>query len=245
MTKWIIGLVSISFIVVLGSYIYEFNNMVISDDTSKWSDFGSYIGGTLGPLLTFISVLLLIKTFELQKFANERLENDIKRSKKQAKLNSFEQSFFNLIQSQQTNFKEFALQVEEQKVTGVEAVDFLEQVIINLNNANATKERFKLILDLYDKNRKVFNATRIFYVLCKIVEDSLKEEDGFTSEERSQYYQTLIYFTDYNLLRLICISIVLDGEKTISGYLVRNKNLQKIGKSSGLSNYLIKLRRRG
>lgn len=54
------------FIVTLCNPIFNiFGSLII--DSSLASNFGSYIGGVLGPLLSTVSVLLLIKTIENQK----------------------------------------------------------------------------------------------------------------------------------------------------------------------------------
>ena len=46
-------------------------------DAGRWGQFGDFIGGTLGTFLTFLSIVLLYKTFEAQREANEltRLSN--------------------------------------------------------------------------------------------------------------------------------------------------------------------------
>ncbi|MCW8332603.1 hypothetical protein [Vibrio paucivorans] len=62
---------------VISMYISKFG-YVISDDHSRWSDFGSFIGGTLGPMFTFCSLLYLAFQVEMQWKENRRAreEND-------------------------------------------------------------------------------------------------------------------------------------------------------------------------
>ncbi|WP_287498866.1 hypothetical protein, partial [Alteromonas sp. AO-Serp] len=57
----------------------------------------------------------------------------------------------------------------------------------------------------YELNVGITGRTRIFYVICKIIEEHLSDSEGFDEKTREKYYQTLIYFTDFALLRLICI----------------------------------------
>lgn len=42
-------------------YIGNFFKNTISDDPSDWSAFGSYFGGTVAPILTFLTLIILIK----------------------------------------------------------------------------------------------------------------------------------------------------------------------------------------
>lgn len=51
---------------VCGFYFYMFN-AGLSDDSGKWSDFGGYIGGVIGPLISFVTLLAVLQTVYLQK----------------------------------------------------------------------------------------------------------------------------------------------------------------------------------
>ncbi|MDE9576002.1 hypothetical protein L2106_21680 [Citrobacter portucalensis] len=49
-------------LVSIGSYVLKFHDMPFSRKTSDWSNFGSYIAGTVGPLLSLISILFILKS---------------------------------------------------------------------------------------------------------------------------------------------------------------------------------------
>lgn len=55
-----------SVIGVCGFYFYMFN-AGLSGDSGKWSDFGGYIGGVMGPLISFVTLLAVLQTVYLQK----------------------------------------------------------------------------------------------------------------------------------------------------------------------------------
>lgn len=66
-----------------------------SNDPAVWGQFGDYAGGVLNPLLSFISIVLLIKSLVLQHEANGNLKTEIKNGEKTERLRSFEVLFFN------------------------------------------------------------------------------------------------------------------------------------------------------
>lgn len=52
-----------------------FHNLPISKNTGDWSNFGSYMGGVTGPLLSFISIILVLQTLkQTQKNHSEQIK---------------------------------------------------------------------------------------------------------------------------------------------------------------------------
>ena len=97
-------MIVLAFLLVIFSFVLNFHTQSISDELQDWNNFGGYVGGTLGPLLSFLSVVLLIKTLELQRKSSKSLEDEIERTKQQDKLKTFESHFFNMVSSQKNNF---------------------------------------------------------------------------------------------------------------------------------------------
>jgi hypothetical protein len=56
----------IAFAVAIYIYRYKFGGS-LSGQSSDWSNFGSYIGGIFGPLVSFITLLAVLKTVYLQR----------------------------------------------------------------------------------------------------------------------------------------------------------------------------------
>jgi hypothetical protein len=50
--------------------LYFFSGTGFSSDSSRWSHFGSYIGGTISPVLAFASFIAVLLTIRLQKQKN-------------------------------------------------------------------------------------------------------------------------------------------------------------------------------
>ncbi len=69
---------------VLFTYYHFFNHLPISTNNNNWGQFGSFVGGLSGALLSFITVILLAFTLKKQIDSN--------------RITRFESSFFELIQ---------------------------------------------------------------------------------------------------------------------------------------------------
>lgn len=65
----------ISLLISAGLWILTFHNFPVSNKTGDWSNFGSYLGGVTGPLLSFISIILVLRTISLtQKNHEEQIK---------------------------------------------------------------------------------------------------------------------------------------------------------------------------
>ena len=71
--------------------------MGFSNDKGDWGTFGDFVGGVLNPILTFITIVMLINSLKLQREANEQLIKDERRQEKDVLLKRFEDGFYNLI----------------------------------------------------------------------------------------------------------------------------------------------------
>ncbi|EPH1136286.1 hypothetical protein L4679_004389 [Pseudomonas aeruginosa] len=70
-------------IFVAGSYIFKFYNHSISANPEQWGQLGDYIGGTLNPILSFITIILLIKTLIIQKMQLRTSEEELALTRKE------------------------------------------------------------------------------------------------------------------------------------------------------------------
>lgn len=73
-------------------------------DAGRWGQFGDFIGGSLGTILTFLSIILLYKTFEAQreanrltKSSNEQINEENKLQLEWEKDRQFEEKFHTLL----------------------------------------------------------------------------------------------------------------------------------------------------
>jgi hypothetical protein len=107
---WIFGIAIGLVGLVLTFYLMEFNNG-FSSENSDWGTFGDFVGGTLNPILSFLSLTALLLTIVLQSKELESTRKELERSasaqekteavlSKQSETQSkqqFENTFFSLL----------------------------------------------------------------------------------------------------------------------------------------------------
>jgi len=78
---WAIGIVTLIVVLVVGAFIWNFHDAELATESDKWGQFGDYIGGTLNPILAFLSFSALLFTIYIQvkqlNFADEQLKRTL------------------------------------------------------------------------------------------------------------------------------------------------------------------------
>ncbi|OKP48827.1 hypothetical protein A8A12_21665 [Serratia marcescens] len=181
------------------SYWLMFGNGInFSSDTAVWGQFGDFLGGVINPLLTFISVILLINSVGLQRQANESLIEleDFKKT---------EVKFYNMLESQRVNFEHFKIYINnngvETAVYNGEAVLYIENLILEKINDGDSKEAVKSAVESLDKSDAIFNVVRRFYLLTKLILSNIQKE------KHEEYFETCRGMTDYRLICMLVISL--------------------------------------
>lgn len=197
---------------VCSSYVLNFYlklNYVISDKPEEWGQLGDFLGGLINPILSFMSLVFIIKSLSLQNEANMELRDEIKNTRKTEKLRSFETQLFHMIASQRESFNSFNInEITYQgilKKNGAEAVISIEIEIERLRESFDI-EVVTAYLEAADPTDQIYGLTRIFYNIVKLISEKLSNENAFSAEERKSHYLTLINFTDFALLRLIMLT---------------------------------------
>lgn len=79
--KYLALIVAFAVAATLGAfvaYFWQFHG-ALSYDQTRWGEFGSFLGGTLGPILSFLALMALVLTVALQSrqlgYAHESLQN--------------------------------------------------------------------------------------------------------------------------------------------------------------------------
>lgn len=75
---WVGGVAFIGMLLVLAFYWGHFGDL--SSKQKDWGEFGSYFGGTLSPILSFISLMALLSTIVLQSKELELTREELRRS---------------------------------------------------------------------------------------------------------------------------------------------------------------------
>ncbi|WP_419246219.1 hypothetical protein [Serratia sp. NFX21] len=201
-------------ILVVLCYYFNFGmENKISNSTEVWGQFGDYLGGVINPVLTFLSIVLLVKTINLQREANISILAENKRQEKLDYLKNFEVRFYNLIDSQRSSFMDFKLKsikgMDEFRKTS-EAVALLEEIVFTCNEKRMSAGDIEKEIDRVDDSDAIYSTVRRFYLLVKLIDDKLSHED------KVEYYEVLVNLTDYPLIRLLVLSTCIYNWASIS-----------------------------
>ena len=171
-----------------------------SNDTAVWGQFGDFLGGVINPLLTFITVVLLINSVNLQRQANESL----------IELDEFKKTelkFYNMLEAQRVNFDNFKIHTNVNGANQIryngEATLYIEELILDEIDKGTNKDDIKTLVEDLDKSDGIFNAVRRFYLLVNLI---LKK---IPSDKKDEYFETCRGMTDYRLICLLVISLEL------------------------------------
>lgn len=66
LVSWIVALASVVIVSVLGIYIHQFASTGMSNEQAVWGQFGDFVGGTVNPILGFLTLIALALTITLQ-----------------------------------------------------------------------------------------------------------------------------------------------------------------------------------
>lgn len=193
---------------------YIINSYKISNNPEHWAMLGDFFGGILNPILSFISITLLIRSLSLQNTVNRSLRIELKATEKSEKYRQFEALFFSLVGTQRDIFEKFQVHPIKTpfgdyigtKRQG-EGVARIETIIKQYRKGNATDSDIREILEKVDEKDCIFSVLRAFYIALKLIDDRISITNGFSEDEKKDHYTTLINLTDFAQLRLIFIAI--------------------------------------
>ena len=195
-------------------YFFNFNEWLgLSGDKGDWGTFGDFVGGFSNPILTFITMCLLIGSLNLQREANEavvkqglQLDSAYSRQKEIDDLRSFESTFFSLAQAARNEFEKLQI-VDDlgRSYSAGGAVCFCEEIIAKYAthcfDRNKTP-RFPELFDRLDERSRmgIFSCVRGFYITYKFACESCP--DGY----RSRYVDVCVNIMPIKLLNLVCLA---------------------------------------
>jgi len=196
------------------AYFLNFNEWAgFSTEKGDWGAFGDFVGGFSNPILTFITMCLLIGSINLQRQANEAVINQgvlaeglASRQRTIDDLRSFESTFFSLAQAARSEFEKLDIFDDAGKHhRSGNAVCFYEEIIIKYARHCASREiqpNFSQLFDRMDERSKmgVFSCVRGFYITYKFACESCPE--GF----KDRYIDVCVNIMPVKLLNLVCLS---------------------------------------
>lgn len=200
----------------------------------KWALLGDFLGGTLNPILTFLTIVILIKSLTLQR-------ESVEKSKEFESIRSFESHFFNMIESQKKLFNGFKLSfnLTESHVTksSGSAVVALEDIIVHLKDNGKSDDDITNLLEELDSDDSIYSAIRTFTVITKLIEKNLSTKNGFDEIKRKEYFEILLNYTDFSLIRLVLLSMKYMKNSQLNS-LKESKEFLEVLREIGVSSYL-------
>lgn len=189
---------------VFGYYGYIFSDFKIDASPDHFGQFGDFIGGTLNPILAFLSFMALLYTIKIQtdelKLSREELEatrSELKESRiaqqeqseslklqnQATNLQMFENTFFQLI-SVFIELKRNITSNKKERVNGLVGKEFKsDSVIITLNSIETITSFIKEINDKYLGDYNNFN----------------KDYEAITGSYFGQVYQIIKFIETSNI----------------------------------------------
>lgn len=179
----------------------------LSDKTDVWGQFGDYVGGLLNPVLSFLSIILLLRSLTLQREANADLRKELLNNEKSEKLRAFDGLFFGMIDSQKKFLSELSLAIDIVNPTIYTGVPAIIRLEVELEKFGKDQKLISSYIDAIDSTDQIFGISRAFYITVRIITDKLNDTNGFNSADRKDRLLTLVNFTDLAHLRLIAVSM--------------------------------------
>lgn len=184
-----------SFIILLfvfGLYFSQFALLGLSNDQELWGQFGDFVGGTLNPILAFLSFMALLYTIKIQtdelKLSREELEAT-RKELEGSRIAQQEQSESLKLQNEATKFQMF------------------ENTFYNLlNHHNNILEKLNYILVRTGENKMQPEAGLFKDILGDLSSSELNYENIYVSFKSKNKGTMKIYFmTLFQLLKFIDI----------------------------------------
>lgn len=194
--------------------------MPLSVEQEVWGQLGDFLGGVINPLLSFITILLLLESLKYQSDANQSLSNQILHSEKNEKIKLFENLFFHLIITQRDLYNRFKIKVildnnEFTELYTAEAVDKLETVFSDEIDQGKNLTELTELYEEIDNAYGIFDLVRSFSITVSLVKEHLTEENGFSEQDRAFYYEKLINLTEFSHIRLLATALQFEKSHII------------------------------
>ncbi|SDB28190.1 hypothetical protein SAMN03159382_02386 [Pseudomonas sp. NFACC23-1] len=191
--------------ILLSGMYYIYFSIVGSLAKEDLGPLGDFIGGNINPLLTFISVVLLIDTVVIQRKAVENAQASEVEARKTIKLQSdlatkqsFESSLFNLITLCLNEIKNAHLPLKSGTYTGNQAfgkyLQIFEKLMSSHNKPDILNQLEELSTDALFDNLK--NFAMVFKFITDYAADSEKEN----------YISLTLTMMPTSLIALLCIA---------------------------------------
>jgi len=199
---------------IFGYYKIIFWNFTITSDTESFGQFGDFIGGTLNPILAFLSFMALLYTIKIQtdelKLSREELEatreelkgsriaqqeqsESLKLQNKATELQIFENTFFKLLDLFIENKNNFSVKPSIGKTSySLEAIKLLLGWYKSYNSYDEFNNN-------HEKNTGVYFG-QIYKILKFIDNSNIENKQRYVGIFRAQFMKDELEFLFYHCL---------------------------------------------
>ena len=142
----------IAILVVIAAYVFNFHAHNFSESNGDWGTFGDFFGGTLNPLLSFLALIILLRTFSMQKTELDLQREELKDTKELLRLQTqtqikqrFESTFFALLNVHNQVLQNF-LKYKKVECNDGSKNDFFENIfnqVLKENDLKTAKTSFE------------------------------------------------------------------------------------------------------
>lgn len=218
---------------VFGYYKYIFSNFKIDANAEHFGQFGDFIGGTLNPILAFLSFMALLYTIKIQtdelKLSREELEEtrkelkgsriaqqeqsvSLKLQNKATELQIFENTFFQLL-NQHNEYLD--LMVKENKLKYTEWTSGDEYDNGSINNPLTIDELNLEFKRLNNDKRTIKNYFMTLYQILKFINE---KSEKYNIDEK--FYTNIVRaLIDENVLKTLAVNCITYDFKKYKEYI--------------------------
>ncbi|NWD78863.1 hypothetical protein HX891_00620 [Pseudomonas reactans] len=214
--KTLISILIIIFAIVYGLYFYNFPSG-FAEKQDVWGQFGDFVGGTLNPILSFITIYILYRTIILQQESLEKTsaaltlsQNTYELSRtelsksseilvtqnKLIQLQKFEGAFFELTKLTIEAINTSSYTFEKTEYKGSSGLDGL---IFDLFKKISDKKNTNWIEDFFDENENFFSLLKLTSGIFSFVNRS-----SLSPEEKNSYLSLLTSILPSGSITAIC-----------------------------------------
>lgn len=192
---------------LLAYYLNFDKGLGLSEEKGDWGVFGDFVGGFSNPIITFITMCMLIKSIDLQREANSAIIDQNKNVKNTEEIRSFESTFFNLNEVMKHEFSR--VEISSQNITyyASNAITYLEKTLVAFRQSDASlsEDDIRKAFDKMDEcsGMSIFSAVRSFSVLMRYTMEN--SPDG----HKEKYLRIAVNISPIKILHLICIAKAL------------------------------------
>lgn len=228
----VLGIAALALLGVFVVYAFWFKFKLgyhLSNSGEVWGQFGDFVGGILNPILSFITILILVLTSLYQQKQNENAE-------KRESLKRLDDRFYGMLSYQRDAYEASVVSISAaKKIPLKEIVNIFEDMFFNAGNLS--------IIDSISVRSSVFVIVRQFYLIVKIV-DEASADIPLTDEEKRKYYGWLFNMTDFGLTRLVFFCVFYYKGIAAFDYIRKNELLMQEADALGLKGYLDNINKR-